>query len=159
MNDLLKLFSLIFSYPNEETIKESIEIASKLGLKELKEELENIDLNKLQIEYTRLFVNTFPKIPCPPYESYYVEGQVYGNSSISAKKYYAKHGLVFDYASEPADHVSVELEFLALTCDKQFIKRFNKWFPIFAKCVKRHSKYFYGPVLDFILENISEDVC
>jgi len=154
LNKKFKLFSLIFSPPTEETLNE----IKKLGLDELSEESKKIlletDPQELLIEYTRTFINAFPKVPCPPYESYYKEGVVYGESSVQVEKIYRSHGLIYDYKSEPPDHISVELEFLALKEDIEFLERLKKWIPLFTKCVKENSR-MYAPLArdleDFIM--------
>jgi len=136
-----RLFSLLFSYPTQEVI-ESIE---RLSRHESMTELESVnlldtmDLVDQQTEYTRLFVNSYPTLLCPPYESFYQEGMVYGNAANEVMAIYRNHKLMYIYQGEPPDHVSVELDFLAETGDEAFLERMRQWVPRFTEEVKRNS--------------------
>lgn len=72
-------------------------------------------LEELQVEYTRLFVNSYPKTPLPPYESVQLgEGQVWGDSTEDAVVFYKKCGLAFSRGkNDLPDHVAAEFEFMA----------------------------------------------
>lgn len=140
-----KIFSLIFSLPTEEIIEELKRMDIPVLSEESKKILKETDLEKLKIEYTRVFVNAFPKVPCPPYESYYREGNVYGETSIQVEKIYKQHGLKYSYEGEPPDHISVELEFMALKNDQKFLERLKQWIPKFTECVKKNSE-IYAPI-------------
>ncbi len=69
------------------------------------------DLQALQAEYVRLFINALPEVPCPPYGSVYLEKTLMGESTVRLRKLYASYGWQTD---EMADHIAVELEFLAI---------------------------------------------
>lgn len=69
------------------------------------------DLPALQAGYVCLFINTLPEIPCPPYGSFYLEGALMGPSTVKLIQLYREYGFETD---ELADHIAVELEFLAL---------------------------------------------
>jgi nitrate reductase assembly molybdenum cofactor insertion protein NarJ len=136
-----RLFSLLFSYPTQEVIG-SIE---KLSQHESAFELESLDLLSvadlayLQTEYTRLFVNSYPTLLCPPYESFYREGMLYGNAVSEVMAIYRQKGLAYVYQGEPPDHISVELDFLAETGDQNFLARMRQWVPQFTARVKENS--------------------
>jgi len=68
-------------------------------------------LEEAQYEYTRLFVNGYPKAACPPYESVYREGTMLGDSALDVHRVYADWGLEMA-ANEAGDHLAVMLEFL-----------------------------------------------
>lgn len=68
-------------------------------------------LQILQGEYVRLFINALPEVPCPPYGSFYLEGALMGKSTVKVRNLYLGYGFQTD---EMADHIAVELEFLAL---------------------------------------------
>ena len=68
-------------------------------------------LQSLQGEYVRLFINALPEVPCPPYGSFYLEGALMGESTVRVRNLYLSYGFQTD---EMADHIAVELEFLAL---------------------------------------------
>ena len=138
-----KLFSLIFSYPTEDVIDELKLMTDTIPeFKTLLEKFIRIDLETLQTEYTRLFVSTFPTLICPPYESYYREGLVYGNASVEVAEIYERYGLKYAYEGEPPDHISVELEFLSLTNSGEFLSRLKEWVFDFTDRVKKHSSVY-----------------
>ncbi len=139
-----RYFSLIFSFPNGDTLKEIRDLgqaAAEAGL-HAGEALAGKTLEELQTEYTRLFISAYPKLLCPPYESYYREGVVYGNSSIEAADWYRRSGLDFSCEGEPADFLGAELDFLALTNDAAFLARMKEWIFEFTGRVKEHSALY-----------------
>ncbi len=75
------------------------------------EELESEPLEEVQYEYTRLFVNGYPKTACPPYESVYREGTMLGESAMDVYLVYKNWGLEVS-EEEAGDHLAVMLEFL-----------------------------------------------
>ena len=113
---ILKFLSKAFLYPDEDFLNNL-----KSGLKELANEEETLNqiitgfqkepLSELQAEYTRLFINGYPKTCCPPYESVYLEGQMVGQVNRIVMEIYQNWG--FSVNPRLADHVSTELEFLA----------------------------------------------
>lgn len=70
-------------------------------------------------------------------------------------KYYQRAGYQFSKEGEAPDHIAVELEFLALTEDSQFFKKFEEWFKDFKECVKKHSS-IYGKIVDFLDKNLKD---
>lgn len=56
-------------------------------------ELEGLPLAEWQGEHTRLFVNGYPKTPCPPFESAYHHGQMGGSAREELSSLYARAGL------------------------------------------------------------------
>lgn len=71
------------------------------------------EILSLEVEFTRLFVNAYPKTPLPPYESVQRgEGGLWGTSTVEVVRSYAEAGLMFQRANGVApDHLSAELEF------------------------------------------------
>lgn len=104
--ELLRL-SRLFSYPDQPPAAEDL---AGLGF-EWEEGRASGGLEALQAEYVRLFINALPEVPCPPYGSVYLEGTLMGESTVRLKKLYARYGWL---TPEMADHIAVELEFLAL---------------------------------------------
>ncbi|MDP2948832.1 MAG: molecular chaperone TorD family protein [Chloroflexota bacterium] len=74
-------------------------------------------LLELGVEYCRLFVGPY-RLPCPPYGSVYLDGGVVmGPSTVATLDIYASEGWQpSSCLAEPADHVAVELEFMAEMC-------------------------------------------
>ena len=73
-------------------------------------------LDELEKEYTRLFVNAFPRVPAPPYSSVYLDkyGRVWGQSTAQAARLYEAAGLSIarDFHDIP-DHIAAEMEFVS----------------------------------------------
>ena len=156
MKEKFKFFSLVFSYPSQETLDEVESLAINIPeYAHLVEMLKSHSLEELQTEYTRLFVTDFPTLTCPPYESYYREGSLYGNASIEVEDIYRDRGLEYSFEGEPPDHISVELEFLALTGDERFAERMKEWVFEFTERVKENSK-IYGPLAEELEKLIKE---
>lgn len=120
-------------------------------------------VDTLQIEYTRLFINAVPHIVAPPYGSFYLDGDytLQGKSSRKTRDFYRQYGYDISDTSEPADHIRLELEFLAaltregeLEAEEQFLKTiFRPWFSRFQKRVldeKGHPYYMVSTkLIDF----------
>lgn len=68
-------------------------------------------LTTLQNRYVSLFINYLPEVPCIPYGSWYLEGILMGPSTVQLSNLYREYGF---QTQEPADHIAVELEFLAI---------------------------------------------
>ncbi len=139
-----RYFSLIFSYPEKESLEEIRELSGNGHLSSFRsfKALGSVPLEKVQAEYTRLFISSYPALLCPPYESYYREGIVYGGSSVEVGELYERRGLKFSYEGEPPDLLSAELDFLAITNDSSFLRRLKEWVFEFTASVKEHSKLY-----------------
>lgn len=118
-------------------------------------------LEPLQVEHTRLFVNAVPAVLAPPYGSVYLssDGMLYGPSAEKVKLFYHQQG--FDLAGEAdiPDHLTFELEFLALLAEEGksaegelFLARhFRPWFPKFQARVVRETRHpFYRVLVNLI---------
>ena len=111
--------------------------------------LSSLPLDQVQGEHTRLFINAYPHVPCPPYESAYREGELLGAAAEQVDVLYREWGLVVE--GEQVDHVAAELEFVAflLTLDtpeaRNAAETFTRdhlarWVPRFAEDVIRESR-------------------
>ena len=71
-------------------------------------ELGKVPMEHWQAEHTRLFINGWPKTPCPPFESAYRQGQMSGTAVGDLDDLYQRAGL---QASEvPSDYLGTMLE-------------------------------------------------
>jgi len=114
-------------------------------------------LELLQIEYTRLFINSSPAVIAPPYSSVYLdqEGNLYGPSAVWVHKFYHLHGFELSGAGDIPDHLVLELDFLALLIEEgqddvaeQFLsEHFRKWFPRFKERVLNGSTNKFNSTL------------
>jgi putative dimethyl sulfoxide reductase chaperone len=127
--------------------------------------LTNIDspenIENLQIEYTRLFINDFPKLTSPPYESYYrsADGLLNNKTTEEVVSFYHRCGYSFQNSAELPDHITIELEFMGLLLNDgmdaeydEFINdHFRKWFPFFKKRVIENSRHpYYKAIVELI---------
>jgi nitrate reductase assembly molybdenum cofactor insertion protein NarJ len=133
-----RLYSYLFSFPTAEVVGCISQICrgNPLGELESIKAIQSADLNEIQAQYTQLFVNSLPTLPCPPYESFYREGVLYGQSMLQVNQTYTRHGLSYVNSGEPADHISVELDYLAESADRSFLIRMREWVPQFTARVK-----------------------
>ncbi|MFW6054317.1 MAG: TorD/DmsD family molecular chaperone [Thermodesulfobacteriota bacterium] len=136
----------LFAYPLVKPGQEDLDHMGGCG-KRLIPMLEQTDLLSLQEEYVRLFINSLPETPCPPYGSFYLEGTLMGRTTLKLRDLHLEYGLESD---ELADHVAVELEFLGLLTrlreeseqvgqDRDYVLgHFRKWAPAFLKRLEEH---------------------
>ena len=108
--DGLRAVSLLFSYPDASWSAMPIPQGLAKEARAVFEEMRGYDRATLESEYIRLFVNSMPEVPCPPYGSVYLEGTVMGESTLKVAAIYRHYGLA---PQEVADHLAVEAEFLA----------------------------------------------
>ena len=117
-------------------------------------------VDTLQVEYTRLFINGIPHIIAPPYGSFYLDGDhtLQGKSTRKTRNFYRQYGYDIADTAEPADHIRLELEFVAaltrdneLEAEEQFLKTiFRPWFTSFYKRIldeKVHPYYLVSTKL------------
>jgi TorA maturation chaperone TorD len=71
-------------------------------------ELERTPLEHWQAEHTRLFINGWPRTPCPPFESAYRQGEMGGTSVGDLGDLYRRAGLQATEA--PPDYLGTLLE-------------------------------------------------
>lgn len=95
-----KYYSLLLSYPSKDWLYELENIERYLEKEKndffkFSQFFKNFPLQELQEEYTNLFISSFPTLPCPPYESYYREGLLLGETSQEVLDYYEKTGFQF----------------------------------------------------------------
>ncbi len=79
-------------------------------------ELEALPLTEWQGEHTRLFVNGYPRTPCPPFESAYRHGQMGGSAREELSGLYARAGLRATGA--PPDYLGTLLEYAAFLTEQ-----------------------------------------
>lgn len=101
-------------------------------------ELSAISLEDWQAEHTRLFLNGFPRTPCPPFASPYLGEGMCGAIMTQLAAYYQDWGL--DWGQVPPDYLGNLLECLALHMEQaqpeltaHFLDRYVRpWLPRFA---------------------------
>lgn len=169
--EMLGTIKEFFRYPDDEQmagnkigILNLLEYTSSIeGTEELRQMLmlDQIDLEELQIDYTALFVNGFPRAKAHPFAGWYLgDDIVFGSSALDILELYSRYGLSLEPDHTlPADHLLVELEFMAImaeqyakTADSSYLHamrdmmnhHMNQWIFKFLLSIKNHadSRYF-----------------
>lgn len=111
---VLRFLSLCLLYPEPDLLAAQQAAAQATGQDwaiALAARFAATDLEALQIEHTRLFINNQAGVPCPPYESAYVDGQLLTATTAAVGRFYAAWGLEQD--QETPDYLPTELQFAA----------------------------------------------
>ncbi|MBM9536405.1 TorD/DmsD family molecular chaperone [Desulfobulbus alkaliphilus] len=113
---------------------------------------ESVDpLDELRTEYTRLFINSAPRTTVHPYASVYLDGDkcLQGRTTERTRDFYRQRGYDITRTTEPADHISIELDFLAALAgegrhaDQELFLRtlFRPWFQRFQEKVIQEARH------------------
>lgn len=183
--NLFKVMSELYKEPGTDLLGymdyliealEELHPALALKAEDLANELEKYPLtsndNKLIIDYAKLFVGPFD-MKAPPYGSVYLdEGRrLMGDSTKAVEKFYSESGVEkLNVFHQPADHITVEFEFMyflyfkyvesgELKCLEQmqrFIGQFlMPWIFKFSKKIRENAKEpFYVKLAQFTEEVI-----
>ncbi len=111
----------------------------------------------LRIEYTRLFITAARGCLVPPYASVYMKGEGYlnGHTTGRIRDFYRSQGFDISSEVEPADHLFLQLDFLAALTherrhdeEEQFLLTiFRPWFTRFhSQCLQMTTHPFYRAV-------------
>ena len=120
-------------------------------------------LRELEMEYTRLFITAYPRIPAPPYASIYLEDDrlVWGNSTVEALEIYREAGLkVADDFRDVPDHIAAELEFVSYlisselkASEKDNNERLSRMLSIQYRFLADHLLKWSISFLDIVIES------
>lgn len=180
-SELLAAARDLFCYPEPETMRENLNEMKRImqwgdsrsipGIVKIMDEIEQGKLNweALQIDYTRLFINSFPNAKAQPFAGWYLgDTGLFGDQELKMRLFYAAYGVYMDEEmTAPADHIMVELEFAALLLDSyektkdeklylalhQLIDdHMSRWIPPFANEIGLYAESdFYRIVADIIM--------
>ena len=153
-----KFFSLLFSYPErrEEFFRNLREFYPFENKKPL-ENLEKLNFEELQAEYTKLFVAGYGITPCKPYQSVFSteDRTLMGAATTETAKFFELFNL--NVENEFPDKVNYQLEFMAFLLKlkeetpyvedkrklelliREFFKRHILWMEEFADCILENS--------------------
>lgn len=186
------LLSLLFLYPGDaqmeyleagglEELEElfvSLEVEAGEVLEDLKARLNgNTEaraelLLDLQRDYTRLFVNAFPRVAAPPYSSVYLDGRgkVWGESTSKVVQLYRAAGLeMSDKFKDVPDHIAAELacaSYLLLLIEqgkergrelyRELVEdHLSWWAPEFlGRVIKNNTSPFYSKLSEVTLKKL-----
>jgi TorA maturation chaperone TorD len=134
-------------------------------------------LESLHVEYMRLFVNAFPTLWAPPYESYYVEKRMMGKPALDCMAIYKEDGLALNEKGELPDHIVTQLEYLHFLClaemqalengdgelqkickeraAKFYEDHIINWVPAFCEQIQTHSRVEFYTIMSRLLKNFS----
>ncbi len=123
------------------------------------------DLEDLQIEYTRLFINGIPHTPAPPYGSVYLDRTLRGRYSDEILAFYRSLGFGFDKADDLPDHIVYQLEFLSFlaednnqAAEEEFLRRFFlPWFGLFAERVEGQASLSFYRIIVTIIDFFTKE--
>jgi len=176
---LFKFLSRCLAFPNEAfipTLREAMEKIddSRDELPDLVGSFEREETEPLQAEYTRLFLNGYPRTICPPYESVYLEQRMHGESTVAVAASYAE----WEMSVEPGliDHLATELEFLAFLASAESLKNeisadarkasdafmqhhLSRWTPQFVADLKAGAKLDAYRMLGEVMERVLVEGC
>jgi TorA maturation chaperone TorD len=118
-------------------------------------------LDDLRTAYTTLFITAALRKTIPPYASVYLDGDgsLYGRTTERTRDFYRERGYNVTDTSEPADHISFELEFLAALAgearfddEELFLQTlFRPWFELFQKKSMEEARHpFYKVSIQLI---------
>lgn len=108
-------------------------------------------VDEIRTEYTRLFINSAPRTTVHPYASIYLDGDncLQGRTTERTRDFYRQQGYDLTETTEPADHISIELDFLAALAgegrhdDQELFLRtlFRPWFQRFQEKVTQEARH------------------
>ena len=177
--DMLGFLALLMRYPeksyfDDEFLDTLEHLLAQLDLEPLRQKIctwrSSVDdlLFDVQVEYTRLFINGAPHVIAPPYGSVYLEseGALQGKSTETTRDYYRRYGFDIVNTAEPADHISLELEFLSclyrqqeITAAETFVRTlFLPWFERFYQHLMAELRHpLYAVSIQLISLFVQED--
>ncbi len=160
------LLAKLWDYPREDISAEIQEIlrelAQVLGVS-FSNGAFSVSLSELQEEYTRLFINSPFGVPAPPFASVYRgNGLLCQKPMEEAISFYQQVGLQISSDTQPADHLSYELAFIAHLLEngkdvllKDFLqKHLLSWFPLFQEALLKAKPCEFFVVLASITGNL-----
>ena len=141
------------------------QLASWLKTFKSKEEL----LETLQVEYTHLFITSFPSIHAPMFKSFYYENEILGTSTEKIMDIYESFNFhVSDDMTEPPDNLAIMLEFvfrlseLENTYEDQILFIQNEilsWIEKLEQKINSNAEIpFYPLIINTIINYLKSDV-
>ncbi len=179
-SNLLRFLASLFLFPKEDPWEKGIvdtllSVAKDSGI-DFSEDSGDVDsrsLDAIQAEYTRLFINSAQTKTVPPFASVYLDpsGLLCQRGLDEAMSFYNEAGLSPVSGTEPEDHVTYELNFLAELLDAsktdiacRFItQHLSRWYPAFQSRLLDAKPLFIYEIASrlswLLVQNIREEVC
>ena len=146
----LRLYSGLLASPGSDSLEVLRDLAVEYGwLRQPLNELENLPLGEWQAEHTRLFISGHPRTVCPPFESAFLGGTMFGPACERLGDLYLHAGLQADGA--PPDYLGTIMECIAYLqeqpCDhskallqKLWHEHLISWLPGFSAALQAESR-------------------
>jgi TorA maturation chaperone TorD len=169
-SELLWTAKEMFQYPDQENLAEL-----KAGLDQLLDwarlygqipeegrssaaASEDLYLDQLRIDHTALFINGFPVTKAHPFAGWYEgDGIIMGNSDSKMRQFYSRCGVECDQREIQADHIMVELEFMALMADRYEETGDDFFHLAMGEMLRHHMEYWISRFLKNIQDNARTD--
>jgi TorA maturation chaperone TorD len=142
MNELFYLPGLI----SDEELSEGFKLVREFVEKSKDKAIDELHKDLVR-EYTRLFIGPH-RLPVQPYESWWVDGKLMGESLLKVKQVYRKAGIakVKEYA-EPEDHIAFELRFMHYLCEEELSADTEERI---AECLNIQKEYLNDHLLSWV---------
>ncbi len=146
----LRVCSGLLSSPGAESLEALRELAAEyVWLRQPLAELEGMPLAEWQAEHTRLFVSGHPKTVCPPFESAFGGGTMFGNACDALGELYRNAGL--QAKGMPPDYLGSILECAAFLLEQPcghseallqelWHEHLMSWLPDFSRVLQLESR-------------------
>lgn len=168
-NELAELLynKVITNFLNELEVNSEVLLSLKKWISSFKSK--DKLLEAIQVEYTNLFITSFPSVPAHMFKSYYYEKEILGSSTEKIMDIYEKYGFhVSDNMNEPADNLAIMLEFVYRLSEMEntyseqidFIQNeILSWIDKLERSIVKFAKIpFYQYIINTIINNLNNDV-
>lgn len=82
-------------------------------------DIHDLDWDQLEVDHTALFINGIPVAKAHPFAGWYAgDTIVFGPTDQKMRDFYCHYGVDIEEQSLPADHIMVELEFMAMMAER-----------------------------------------
>ena len=168
-----RLASMLFLEPSSELLRDAASVIKAImdagcgglgrdTLESLRSAIEDSmgGVEELKVEHTRLFVNAYPRLECPPYETVYREKRrsLMGRHALDMAAFLEEIGLEpSESFKEPPEHIAVEMEAMfyliyrwlrekggmADLCPqwKLYKSHLAAWIPEYASCLEKAARH------------------
>jgi TorA maturation chaperone TorD len=160
----LRLLSALLGAPDETSLELLREAAAEFPwLEGAVEELARTPLDRWQGEHTMLFIAGFPRTPCLPFASAWMEKRMHGAAMESLLLFYRRLGL--EAAEMPADYLGTILECAAMLREQEdrglaaelWNGHLHPWLQEFTAALAQHSRLKLYGALARRLDDLSDE--
>ena len=163
----LRLLSGLPASPGDESLDVLRELSAEhVWLRPAVAELEQTPLQEWQAEHARLFISGHPKTVCPPFESAFLSGAMFGTACDQLADLYRRAGLQAE--DLPPDYLGTELECAAYlgeqSCNHSsellhelWQQHLSGWLPRFGSTLQQESRLLLYRLLGQKLAELSGD--